>query len=144
MTRLARLAASGIGLGFAPVAPGTMASLATVLALAALPWPAAPILAVIATLAGVWAIPAARVEGDPGWVVIDEIAGQALALAASPHPTPLVLGLAFAAFRVLDIVKPGPIGWADRKTGAIGIMADDLIAGAFVAIAFAAGSALTP
>ncbi len=34
-------------------------------------------------------------------------------------------------FRLLDVAKPGPIGWADRQGGAAGIMADDLIAGAY-------------
>ena len=42
-------------------------------------------------------------------------------------------GAAFVLFRLFDIVKPGPVGWADRKGGAAGIMADDLIAGAIAA-----------
>jgi len=36
---------------------------------------------------------------------------------------------AFLAFRAFDILKPGPVGWADRQHGAFGIMADDIIAG---------------
>jgi len=36
-------------------------------------------------------------------------------------------------FRILDIAKPGPVGWADRQKNAAGIMADDLIAGAIAA-----------
>ena len=92
------------------------------------PWVLA-IAAVIAILGGAWAIRAARVEGDPGWVVIDEFAGQFLALLALPRPSlPGVLS-AFALFRLLDIAKPGPIGWADRQGGAGGIMGDDVIAG---------------
>ena len=46
-----------------------------------------------------------------------------------------VVGLlaAFFIFRLLDVAKPGPIGWADRQSGAAGIMADDVIAGAITA-----------
>ena len=48
---------------------------------------------------------------------------------------------AFFIFRLLDVTKPGPIGWADRREGAAGIMADDVIAGAITAgIVWAIGS----
>jgi phosphatidylglycerophosphatase A len=40
---------------------------------------------------------------------------------------------AFVMFRLLDITKPGPVGWADRQPGAFGIMADDVIAGVLAA-----------
>jgi phosphatidylglycerophosphatase A len=92
-----------------------------------------PLAVLVVTLAGLWAIKAAHVEGDPGWVVIDEIAGQLLALCGAARLTPLGLLVTFLIFRLLDIAKPGPIGWADRQGGAAGIMADDLIAGAVTA-----------
>ena len=41
---------------------------------------------------------------------------------------------AFLAFRFFDIVKPGPVGWADRQKGAMGVMADDAIAGALASL----------
>jgi len=41
---------------------------------------------------------------------------------------------AFVLFRAFDILKPGPIGWADRRGGALGVMLDDVIAGAFAAL----------
>ena len=47
---------------------------------------------------------------------------------------------AFLAFRLFDIWKPGPVGWADRQPGAFGVMADDLIAGwlaALIVVVFA-------
>jgi phosphatidylglycerophosphatase A len=91
------------------------------------------IAALLVSLLGLWAIRAARVEGDPGWVVIDEIAGQFVALLGLTRPTIVGLAAAFALFRLFDIVKPGPVGWADRQDGAAGIMADDLIAGAIAA-----------
>ena len=136
MTRFARLIASGGGAGFAPVAPGTVSS-ALALGLGALLLWAAPAAlapaAVVAAAGGIWAIRAAQVEGDPGWVVIDEVAGQWVALLGLGRVTPLGLLAAFLGFRLLDIVKPGPVGWADRQGGAGGIMADDLVAGALVA-----------
>jgi phosphatidylglycerophosphatase A len=65
--------------------------------------------------------------------VIDEFAGQWIAMLPLATATPLGLLAAFALFRLLDITKPGPIGWADRQHGAAGVMADDLIAGAIAA-----------
>lgn len=133
---LARLLASFGGSGYAPVAPGTVASLLAVLL--GIPLLQAPpgVLALAATLAsllGIWAVWAARVEGDPSWVVIDEVAGQWVAMMGLVHPTLAGVAAAFALFRLLDIFKPGPVGWADRQGGAAGIMADDLIAGALAA-----------
>ena len=91
-------------------------------------------LAILAvTLIGLWAIRAARAEGDPGWVVIDEVAGQWAALIGLARPTFLGVATAFAVFRILDIAKPGPVGWADRQPGAAGGMSDDLAAGALAA-----------
>jgi phosphatidylglycerophosphatase A len=133
---LSRLIASGGGCGFAPIAPGTVASAATLVPGALLLHVApalVPAAALVATLAGLWAVRAARVAGDPGWVVIDEIAGQLVALCGVTHASVAGLLAAFLSFRLLDVTKPGPIGWADRQSGAAGIMADDLIAGAIAA-----------
>jgi phosphatidylglycerophosphatase A len=134
---VARLIASGAGAGYAPRAPGTAGSLLALLLGALLmlaPAAVLPLAALAATLGGVWAIRAARVDGDPGWVVIDEVAGQWIALLGLARPTWPGLLAAFLLFRLLDITKPGPIGWADRQGGAVGIMADDVIAGAAVAV----------
>ena len=139
-----RLIASGFGCGFAPFAPGTLASAATLLpgVLMLRFYPAVlPAAALIAALAGLWAIRAAHVVGDPGWVVIDEIAGQLLALCGLAHASVAGVLAAFIIFRLLDVAKPGPIGWADRQGGPAGIMADDVIAGAITAgILWAIGS----
>ncbi len=141
---LQRLIASGCGCGFVPVAPGTVASTVTLLpgALLLSRYPALlPLAAVLVTLAGLWAIRGAHIEGDPGWVVVDEVAGQLLALCGLAHISLLGMLLALLIFRLLDVAKPGPIGWADRQGGATGIMADDVIAGAVTAgILWAIGS----
>ena len=134
--RLARLIASGCGCGYVPVAPGSAASAIAVL-LGALLMQITPALlpaaALIAALGGVWAISAARIEGDPGWIVVDEFAGQWVAMCGLVHASLPGLLAAFIIFRLLDVTKPGPIGWADRQSGAAGVMADDVIAGAFAA-----------
>jgi len=100
--------------------------------------------ATIAALAGaacvtLIGIPAAtRVEResgrmDPGFVVIDEVAGQWLALAVAP--VDLRYGIAaFVLFRVFDIVKPWPARQLERLPGGTGIMLDDLAAGAYALI----------
>ncbi|HEX4261516.1 MAG TPA: phosphatidylglycerophosphatase A [Acetobacteraceae bacterium] len=134
--RAATLIASGLGVGYAPRAPGTIGSL---LALAAgaglmrLPAPVLPAAVAVAGIGGVWAVRRASGGADAGWVVIDEVAGQWLALVGLARPTLAGFAAAFAAFRLLDIVKPGPIGWADRQVGPEAVMGDDLIAGALAA-----------
>ena len=133
---LARLIASGCGCGFVPFAPGTAASAVAVLSgalLMQLPQYALPVAVLAAALGGLWAVRAADGDDDPGWVVIDEIAGQWLALLGLARASIGGVLAAFLMFRLLDIAKPGPIGWADRQHGAPGVMADDLIAGALAA-----------
>lgn len=137
VVRLARFLAAGCGSGYAPAAPGTVASaVAVLLGAAMLAWAplSLPLAAALATAGGVWVVHAAQVENDPGWVVIDEYAGQWIALLALARPNLLGLALAFLLFRLLDIAKPGPVGWADRQPGALGVMADDVIAGAIAAV----------
>jgi phosphatidylglycerophosphatase A len=132
----ARLIASGFGCGLLPAAPGTAGSAAAVLSgalLMQLPHFVLPVAVLAATLGGLWAVRAAHGGDDPGWVVIDEVAGQWLALVGLARASFAGLLAAFLIFRVLDIAKPGPIGWADRQHGAAGVMADDLIAGAITA-----------
>ncbi len=138
----ARFLAGGFGAGFFPVAPGTAGSVVGLAFGAALlegsPWLLAGG-AVVAALGGTVCIRAATGMGwlgsakgdhdDPGWIVVDEIAGQMIALLALPRPGWLGAALAFALFRLFDIWKPGPVGWADRQGGAVGVMADDVLAG---------------
>lgn len=134
--RAARFIAAGFGAGYAPVAAGTVASAAAVLTGAGFlllsPWVLA-LMALLATIGGYLAVKRADIEGDPGWVVIDEFAGQWITLLALARPTIAGLAAGFILFRLFDITKLGPVGWADRRHGAFGIMADDVIAGLIAA-----------
>lgn len=137
MTRLAVLLATFGYVGYAPVAPGTAGSLAAL----ALFWfvrssgSAALEIGtlVLVSVVGVWA--ATRAEHhfgreDPGPVVIDEVAGTLLTLALVPvGPWGALLG--FLAFRVFDIAKPWPVRRFEDLPRGLGIMADDLMAGAY-------------
>jgi phosphatidylglycerophosphatase A len=135
--RLARFIAAGFGTGYAPVAAGTVASVAAALTGAGLlhlsPL-ALAMAALLATAGGTVAVRRAGVEGDPGWVVIDEFAGQWISLMALGRPTLAGVIAAFVLFRLFDVTKLGPVGWADRQHGAFGIMADDVIAGIITAV----------
>lgn len=147
----AKLTATVFYVGYLKPAPGTWGSLA-----------ALPLAWLIYTIGGLWlfllAIPVAYIKGyiatkymtqgqtdhDPSEIVIDEVVGQWIAL------SPVIIGAtvagssilalwpgwiaAFALFRLFDIVKPGPVGWADRKNNATGVMLDDVIAGVLAGI----------
>lgn len=132
---LPRLVASLGGVGFIRTAPGTWGS-ALALPVLMLGPDGCLVFAALLALIGWWALERLpEADADPQWVVIDEGAGQSLALAALP----LGVGaggiiLAFLLFRLFDITKPGPVGWADRRKGSTGVMLDDLIAGALAAL----------
>lgn len=134
--RFARIVASGFGIGFVPVAAGTAGSLAAVLigaGLMRLSPLALPAAALVATFGGLWAVRTAAAVDDPGWVVIDEFAGQWIAMLTLRTGSPLALFSAFVLFRLLDIGKPWPIAWADRRKSAAGVMGDDVMAGGLAA-----------
>ncbi|OYW05573.1 MAG: phosphatidylglycerophosphatase [Acidiphilium sp. 37-67-22] len=137
-TVLGRALASGLGVGFVPRAPGTAGALLGLLLGCILYSHGTGALAggiVVSSAAGLIAIPGTGMaRRDPGWIVIDEIAGQMIALLGLPWLTGSGVLLAFLLFRLFDIRKPWPISLADARHDALGIMADDWIAGAFAAI----------
>lgn len=97
------------------------------------------------SLLGTWA--ASRTEKisgrkDPGIVVIDEVAGQLVTFIFLPNfffgvPVPPIILIGFIAFRFFDIVKPYPARRFESLPGGLGIMADDLVAGAYAALVLA-------
>ena len=140
------LIATFFGTGALPKMPGTWGSLATLplgvlLLVLGGPW-AVAVGAAVAFLIGWWAT--ARVleqvdSGDPGYIVVDEVAGQLMVLAMVP-PDVVHVAFAFAIFRAFDILKPWPIGWLDRNIhGALGVMVDDIAAGALGALVVGLG-----
>jgi phosphatidylglycerophosphatase A len=136
MTRLGTVLATVAGAGYAPFAPGTVGSLVGVLVyLLVQSWPAGSQAALLAalTVLGVWASFAAESHfrrHDPGEVVIDEVAGQFLTLAATAA-SGWGVALGFVLFRAMDIAKPWPARRFERLPGGYGIMADDLMAGVY-------------
>jgi phosphatidylglycerophosphatase A len=144
--RFARLVATVGGVGHAPVAPGTVGSALTALALGVLsPSPLALVVMLLAViLVGTWAAhEAERSLGgkDPGAIVIDEVAGMALAVLTLPL-TPAVLIAGFVLFRVFDIVKPYPANALQRLPGGVGVMIDDLVAGLYALLLLVVARAL--
>jgi len=65
---------------------------------------------------------------DPQWIVLDEVVGFCWAFAGAPL-TISSLVIAVTLFRLLDITKPGPVGWSESAPGAFGILLDDVVAG---------------
>ena len=157
------LAVATCGVGFIPVAPGTWGSLVGVLMYLALSQavgtalgydpergvfrttlPAQMILTtlllllvVAVSLAGTWA--ATRTESllkrkDPGVVVVDEVAGQLITFLFVPAGAGAwAVMTGFVAFRVFDIWKPYPIRRLEKLESGLGVMADDVLAGAYAA-----------
>jgi phosphatidylglycerophosphatase A len=155
------LAIATCGVGYLPIAPGTLGALVGIaiylpveyvirhkFALVSAfvlpidtPVVAAKLLVIlVVTMLGVWA--ASRVEQrlqvkDPAIVVIDEVAGQMIALLSVPmfFPGWLPIFSAFLLFRLFDIWKPYPIRRLEALESGLGIMADDVLAGVYALIA---------
>lgn len=136
----AALAIATWGVGYLPLMPGTFGSLVGLglfFLLSSLPLQLFAIVAI--TWSGIWA--ASRTERilrvkDPGKVVVDEIAGQMIALLPisifSPGNSWIIVS--FTLFRLFDIFKPYPARRFERLHSGLGIMADDLVAGVYAAI----------
>ncbi|MCC6214810.1 MAG: phosphatidylglycerophosphatase A [Polyangiaceae bacterium] len=141
-TRSAWWLATWFGAGRSPVAPGTAGTLAAVplaLVLERLPLAAHVAVAAGVTAAGIWSagvVAEESGEDDPGYVVIDEVAGVLVALLFVRRRSWRARATAIALFRVLDIAKPGPIAAAERlRPAGVGMMVDDLVAGLAAGVA---------
>ncbi|WHZ10170.1 MAG: Phosphatidylglycerophosphatase A [Burkholderiaceae bacterium] len=142
----AHLIALGFGSGLSPVAPGTAGTLFAwvayrVLALWLTPAELGVVIAASLPL-GWWACTVAARHlqlQDPGCIVWDEVAAFWLVLWLALPTSFWGQLVAFLLFRFFDMVKPGPVRWADRRfhglglRGGFGIMFDDLVA-AFCAL----------
>ena len=132
----------------APGTWGSLAALPTAFLIASIGgWTLLLATAVATYFIGLWATKA-ETQGaddhDPSEIVIDEVVGQWVALLPVVYGAHFAsVGLlalwpgwlaAFALFRFFDITKLGPVGWADRRNDAVGVMLDDVIAGVFAAV----------
>ncbi len=146
--------ATWFGSGLLPKAPGTWGSLAAIpfaYIVSVYTCPYALIFGIIALFfIGIWAsdkIEESVQKKDPGFIVVDEVVGQWIALLPLPFlysildpnsfyffSAPIAV-LAFIAFRIFDIWKPWPVNYADKNVhGGYGIMLDDVIAGMYALI----------
>jgi phosphatidylglycerophosphatase A len=127
-SRLASIISSCGPLGYLP-ASGTIISFITMLAWLWIPWlSSSAALMAMCAIAFLAVMYTPREAHDPSWIVIDEVVGMMTALYALPHSWPVVLG-SFIIFRISDITKWGPVGWAEKLPGSLGIIADDFVAG---------------
>jgi phosphatidylglycerophosphatase A len=142
-TKWAWAVATFFGAGFGRPGPGTWGSVAAVLLWGAFagglhPAPQTLLLALLAAiaLALVFGIPAATIVAresgrhDPQFVVIDEVAGQGIALLGSPAGWRHAL-IALVLFRLFDITKPFPVRQLEKLPGGWGIVFDDVAAGLY-------------
>jgi|TARA_R110000851_G_scaffold58922_8_gene136531 phosphatidylglycerophosphatase A len=156
--RLTHLICTFFYVGHLRPAPGTWGSLAALPVAWALHLAGGPALLFAGILLsfalGWWAThleTKGKANHDPSEIVIDEVAGQWLAFLpvsiGASHAGADLLSLwpgfvfSFIAFRFFDITKLGPIGWADRRNDAFGVMLDDIVAGfaAALCVLLAAG-----
>ncbi|HXE74099.1 MAG TPA: phosphatidylglycerophosphatase A [Candidatus Xenobia bacterium] len=150
--RVGVLLATGLGLGYAPMAPGTAGSLGSVALFVLAQWsvpavsfPFVYLIALVALCVVAWWSTEQALRHwpgkDPQAVVIDEIVGQwvsygGLLVAAAP---PLAAAgwkyvvAGFILFRAFDVLKPFPIRRSECLPGAAGVVMDDLLAGIYAA-----------
>ena len=134
------LIALGFGSGLSPFAPGTAGTAAAMLPmwlLSQLPWWALAVAIGGGFVVGLWACgKAGRDLGvtDHGAIVWDEFLGLWVTLALVPFTVQTAI-VAFFVFRFFDILKPWPVRWFERQLpGALGVMADDLMAGVYAGL----------
>ena len=135
--------ATALGVGYAPVAPGTFGSAAGLIAWWLLPASTTVQAAAIVVMfiAGSWAGSVAERyfgRSDPGQVVIDEVMGMLITLFL--NPVGWVGALAgFFLFRLFDVIKPYPANRLEKLHGGIGVMADDGMAAVYANLVLRAG-----
>jgi phosphatidylglycerophosphatase A len=130
-------AATGLGVGYLPLMPGTVGTLWGVGLCLLLNLGGVPVYVpgvIILIIAAVKISDDADVifgEHDSRKIVIDEVVGYLVAMTLIP-PDPEYLVAGFIAFRFFDILKPYPVGMIDKKLGGgLGVVLDDLAAGVY-------------
>ena len=137
------LIATWFGCGYAPKAPGTAGSLAGLLIAIALHYAGFGrgmllLLTAILLVPGIWSASVVARElnkTDPQIVVVDEVIGQWITLAGAAAFNWRTYLAAFVLFRLLDMWKPAPARQLESWPGGLGIVADDVTAGLYGALA---------
>ena len=135
--------ATALGVGYAPVAPGTFGSAAGLLLWAVLPKSIAVQAGAIGLLfaAGSWSGSVAERhfgKTDPGQVVADEVMGMLITLWLNPVGWAGALA-GFLLFRLFDVIKPYPANRLEQLHGGVGVMADDAMAAVYANLALRLG-----
>ena len=139
MDRLTRIVGSFFGLGLIPFAPGTWGTLGAMVFVILLPaepqfaW-TIPTMTLFLLSCGFCVVLGDHAEKhmgkkDPGFIVLDEVAGYLIAVASVTKPGLEWIVMAFIVFRIFDILKPWPCRRLERVGGGKGILYDDLMAG---------------
>ncbi len=132
--------ATGFGVGYSPIAPGTMGTLIAIPVyyfLSAIPSPLYEITLIAFFFLSVWISENAEIsfgkKDDPG-IVIDEMVGFLITMLWVPKTTLFII-LGFFLFRFFDILKPFPIRHLERGfKGGFGVVLDDVLAGIYANI----------
>lgn len=131
--------ATGLGVGYSPVAPGTAGTILAALIAYFLfeentvyLFVATVIFFIIGVAAGSF-VEREQKSKDPSIVVVDEIVGMWISLLFVPHLWWSFL-IAFALFRLFDVLKPFPANSIQNLKGGLGIMMDDVVAGIYALI----------
>ena len=131
--------ATFFGCGYSPIAPGTVGSLAAILIALALHSRATLLLlSALLLVPAIWSagkVAQRELRKDPQIVVIDEVLGQWITLAGTATLNWKSFLAAFLLFRLLDIWKPPPVRQLEALSGGFGIVADDVMAGLYGALA---------
>jgi phosphatidylglycerophosphatase A len=136
MNRFFLFLATGFGIGYSPIAPGTFGTLVAIpifLFLAQIPFPLYEVTIVAFFFFSVWISDRAQThwgKRDHPRIVIDEIMGYLITMLWLPRTTLFII-LGFFLFRFFDIVKPPPIRLVERVRGGYGVVLDDVLAGVY-------------
>ena len=133
------LLAAGFGVGFSPIAPGTMGTLIAIpicLIFSAISFPLHEVTIVTFFFLSIWISDKAQIywgKKDDPRIVIDEIMGFLITMLWVPR-TALFIGIGFFLFRFFDILKPPPIRRLEKINGGYGVVLDDVLAGIYANI----------
>jgi phosphatidylglycerophosphatase A len=140
MNRVFLFIATGFGVGYSPVAPGTLGTLIAIpiyYFLSEIPSPLYEITLIGFFFLSVWISENAEIffgKRDDQRIVIDELVGFLITMLWVPKTIPFII-IGFFLFRFFDILKPFPIRRMERKLkGGFGVVLDDVMAGVYANI----------